>query len=424
MNIGEFASIMRVVLMLCAAGVFLSGLVKAKRARKNGRSGIGSIAVGVISAIVILAMAVYLGNTTDSGGEYIKLQHPTGVLNITYGQALDKVCGNQKWYQMTSEASNSGQAIVQMDADCNYNGAVRKITIQFNYGVRDFVEIDANTPFQITFVGFDDAEETSVSAMQDLIYEMFAHYAADNGIELDTSVKDTILYSSGWDADKITSNKMEPVETKPAKTETTEQRLPRDNAMQGEEEYDPLFEQFSEFMYQYADFSGMSEEEIQSFLEEAYAEWLYGEGYDEIVFDENLELTIQDIDDVSPTVTTPEYGEVNEEMPEGSYTDYQEWGGYYDDGWETELSFSLYSDGTQNPECGSITTFFGGMENTGKLYYLGDNAFRWESEGYDSAGLETYYVYAVYEGGEYQLMLYNSDADYEGIFTLYEQYIP
>lgn len=107
------------------------------------------------------------------------------------------------------------------------------------------------------------------------------------------------------------------------------------------------------------------------------------------------------------------------------YTDYMYWGGCYDGGWmDTELWFGLYSDGTQDPECGYITTTFRGMEDTGKLYYLGGNEFRWESEGYDSVLPVTYYVRAVYNDGSYQLDLYTSDGVYEVTFTLYEQYIP
>ncbi len=107
------------------------------------------------------------------------------------------------------------------------------------------------------------------------------------------------------------------------------------------------------------------------------------------------------------------------------YTDYMYWGGLYDGGWmDTELWFGLYSDGSQEPECGYITTTFRGMEDTGKLYYMGANEFRWESEGYDSASPETYYICAVYDGSSYQLMLYNSDGEYEVTFTLSEQYIP
>lgn len=119
-----------------------------------------------------------------------------------------------------------------------------------------------------------------------------------------------------------------------------------------------------------------------------------------------------------------------EEVPFGyegeeDYTDYIWWGGTYGDGWlDMTLTFSLYSDGTQDPECGYMTTNFRGMEHTGKLYYLGGNEFRWEDEGYESNGGATYYVRAVYNNEEYQLELYDSDGVYDVTFTLYEQYVP
>lgn len=132
---------------------------------------------------------------------------------------------------------------------------------------------------------------------------------------------------------------------------------------------------------------------------------------------------------IVPSISSNMEKETVEEIPFGyeedeNYTDYIEWGGTYDGGWlDTTLTFSLYSDGIQYPECGSITTTFRGMENYGKLYYLGRNQFQWENEGYYSS-IETYYVCAVYDNGTYQLELYNSDGTYEVTFTLYEQYIP
>lgn len=118
-----------------------------------------------------------------------------------------------------------------------------------------------------------------------------------------------------------------------------------------------------------------------------------------------------------------------EEIPFGyegeeTYTDYIEWGGIYDDGWmDTTLTFTLYSDGTEDPECGYMTICFRGMENSGRLYYLGGNGFRWEGEGYESSFSKTYYIYAVNNNGMYQLEIYNSDGTYEVTFTLYEQYV-
>lgn len=140
-------------------------------------------------------------------------------------------------------------------------------------------------------------------------------------------------------------------------------------------------------------------------------------------------FTDQDMDETVEDESNPlTYNDdlvVNEEMPVGSYTDYQEWGGDYDDGWlDTMLTFSLYSDGTQDPGCGYITTYFRGMEASGKLYYLGGNEFCWENDGYDSAPPEIYYIYAVKEGDAYRLELYNSEGEFEVTFTQYEQYIP
>lgn len=138
----------------------------------------------------------------------------------------------------------------------------------------------------------------------------------------------------------------------------------------------------------------------------------------------NLELELGDI------IFRIQDNGFTEEIPFGyegeeNYTDYIEWGGNYDGGWlDTTLTLSLYSDGTQNPECGYIRTYFRGMESSGKLYYLGGNEFRWEDEGYSSNSGETYYVCAIYNNGEYQLDLYNGDGAYEVTFTLYEQYIP
>lgn len=93
-------------------------------------------------------------------------------------------------------------------------------------------------------------------------------------------------YESSYEED----NQMEQNQTKPS-TATG----PRKFAIDGDERR-PMFQQFSALLYQYVDFSGMSDEEIQSYLEHAYTQWLSGEAYTEIVFDENYELTIQDID--------------------------------------------------------------------------------------------------------------------------------
>ena len=132
----------------------------------------------------------------------------------------------------------------------------------------------------------------------------------------------------------------------------------------------------------------------------------------------NYESKLNNNIDVFSNITVNEDNRLEE-----GYTDYREWGGSYDDGWlDTILMLSLYSDETQSPQCGSISTYFRGMETWGKLYYLGGNEFCWESEGDSST--EIYYVRAVKDGSAYQLELYNSGGEYEVTFTQYEQLIP
>lgn len=201
MNIQDSLSVIKVFLVVCAVISIVVGIVRLAGASKKGHGQwykIKTVITSVFAAVIFLIFASLLGGEMDNSGEKIKAQHPMGISDITYGQAIDKVCGNQKWSRMASQYTTSGSAIVQMDADCIYAGGNHRITIQFNYGMEDFELIDANTPFKITFVGLDGAEETPVQEMQDIIYEMFAHYADGKGMTLDESVKDYILYSEGW----------------------------------------------------------------------------------------------------------------------------------------------------------------------------------------------------------------------------------
>lgn len=209
MNIKDLGSVFNAILTVCAVASIVSGLIKLATASKKGRGKwykIKTVITSVVSAVVFLIFASLLGGEVDRSGEFIKIQHPTGIPDITYGQAIDKVCGNQEWSRVTSQYSTTGNAIVQMDAECNYADGSHRITIQFCYGIEDFERIDADTPFEISFVGLDGAEETSVSDMQNIIYEMFVHYADSNNITLDESVKDYILYSEGWGIGKESAN--------------------------------------------------------------------------------------------------------------------------------------------------------------------------------------------------------------------------
>lgn len=206
MNSGDFLGLLKVFLVVCAVASIVAGIVKLATASKKGHGKwykIKTVVTSVLSAIFFMVFVSMLGGEMDHSSAYIKAQHPVSVPYITYGQAIDRVCGNQKWSRMTSQSTTSGSAVVQMDAECMYADGKHRITIQFSYGVREFALIDAATPFEITFVGLDNAEETSVSDMQDIIYEMFVHYADNSGIVLDQTARDGILYSAGWKGARV-----------------------------------------------------------------------------------------------------------------------------------------------------------------------------------------------------------------------------
>ena len=116
-----------------------------------------------------------------------------------------------------------------------------------------------------------------------------------------------------------------------------------------------------------------------------------------------------------------------EAVTDGDYTDYLAWRGEYDNDapdylYATVLEFMLYSDGSQNPECGYITTRFRGIELKGNLYYAGGNEFMWEEE--TDTGTNVYFVYAVENNGEYQLDMYDSNGAYYMTYTMYQKAVP
>ena len=187
-----------VSIIVCAAGI-----VKLIQSKKNGEGGFRHIKTIAGSAFVVFFCVVGIKGirqAMETSGKYIEQNHPASIANITYGQAIRNVCSNIEWSRIGSESSSNKHSFVQMDADCNYGGRDRKLVIQFDYGIDDFALVDEDTPFEISFVGFDDAQNTNVSDMQDIMYSMFEFYADENGIRLDESMKEGILYTNGASA--------------------------------------------------------------------------------------------------------------------------------------------------------------------------------------------------------------------------------
>lgn len=206
MGIGELNDSFRTGLVILGIGCIIIGIIRIIRLKKQGSKWqyVKIIIASVFSAVLFFAGANGLSSELNRTGDYVKEKHPISIDNITYGQAIDAFCSNIKWSRVASEYTDGGSDVVQMDAECEYNGDKRKIVMQIHFE-RDVAVINEDTPFEIDFIGLDDAEETSIEDMEDILYEMFLSYASDHEISLDESVKYGILYSEGWNLDDVTS---------------------------------------------------------------------------------------------------------------------------------------------------------------------------------------------------------------------------
>lgn len=149
------------------------------------------------------------------------------------------------------------------------------------------------------------------------------------------------------------------------------------------------------------------------------------------VVESDKPLALQFIDDYEETIayfmiregaSGDAAGQEEWQVAEGDYTNYLSWCGEYDGGWmDTTLSFQLYTDGTQNPECGFAYQNFRGNEWKGNLYYLGENEFQWDLNDFGGQEVYTYYIFCIEANGVYQLEIRSLGED-PVIFTQYMQY--
>lgn len=188
--------LLRVAIILVAVISMILCIIKIIKGKRNGKGifyYIKNILGTCITVLFCIMFFYFSRKQMDVFGEYILQNYPSSIDFITYGDAINTVCDNIKWTTTTAEASENGLAFVQMDADYDNNNTHHKIKIQFNYGLTDFVSVDESTPFSISFVGIDDAKETEISDMQDIIYDMFEAYASSHKMEVNTSMKGGIL---------------------------------------------------------------------------------------------------------------------------------------------------------------------------------------------------------------------------------------
>ncbi len=154
MDSQSITNLFKVLLILLGIGSLIFGIVKVIMAKKKGKGILGriaTIAVSVMGAIICFFGSSTIGAEMNKTGEYILANHPASINSITYGQAIENVCGNIEWSKVTAESSSDGRAFAQMNADCKYDNEERKIVIQFDYGTKDFNAVDESTPFKIRF---------------------------------------------------------------------------------------------------------------------------------------------------------------------------------------------------------------------------------------------------------------------------------
>ncbi len=202
MDVGNFMNVMTGILVLTGIGSVIIGIIKLIKAKKQQKGTgykikviLGTVFTVIITVLFVFAMDIMLGEI----GEYPMANYPSSIENITYGQAFGIACEDVNWSGVNESASEDGNSYIQMDGKCMYGGEKHKIKVQFQYHFGTSIDsVDETTPFEISFVGLDNDIEVYKSDMEDIIYSMFKMYADKNNIPLDESVKDGILYTSGW----------------------------------------------------------------------------------------------------------------------------------------------------------------------------------------------------------------------------------
>ncbi len=199
MEISELSSLLRIGLVVMGIACIAIGAIRIMIIWKKKESKLAYIKVFVkylLCAILCFAGSHIISNEMDRTGAIVEAKHPISIDHITYGQAFDAYLTNVEWFRVSAKYTDNGKDVIQMNADCEYEGEEREITMQFRFN-GSMVTYDENTSFRISFVGFDETEEVSVADMQDIVYEMFLKYASDHDMDLDESVKYGILYSEG-----------------------------------------------------------------------------------------------------------------------------------------------------------------------------------------------------------------------------------
>lgn len=162
---------------------------------------ITTIVESIIVTIIACAIPIAYEKTANDLSSDTMISAPASIPNITYGQAIEAACTDVNWGYFNSFSNKDGQhLIVEVNAKYTYRDVENDITIQFNYpdSYAPISDIDVNSPMEISFLGFGKSKEEQTSTMKEILFTMFQKYASQNGITLDETQKEDILYNQAY----------------------------------------------------------------------------------------------------------------------------------------------------------------------------------------------------------------------------------
>ena len=193
---------LKILLWLLPIGLTIFGIVLVVN-RIRSHSSLFRIIIAIIEAIVFIwigcMVPIVYTNNVEKTSSASMISAPASIPNITYGQAIEAACTAVKWdYFVTNDVGDC--LIVEMNGKYQYKNVNNDIVIQFQYpdeypGTSD---IKTSSPMEICFLGFGDSQREAESTMKEILFLMFQKYATQNGITLDESQKEDILYNQAY----------------------------------------------------------------------------------------------------------------------------------------------------------------------------------------------------------------------------------
>ena len=213
---------LKILLWILPIGLTIFGIVLVVN-RIRSHSSLFRIIIAIIEAIVFIwigcMVPIVYTNNVEKTSSASMISAPASIPNITYGQAIEAACTDVKWdYFVTNDVGDC--LIVEMNGKYQYKNVNNDIVIQFEYpdeypGTSD---IKTSSPMEICFLGFGDSQREAESTMKEILFLMFQKYATQNGITLDESQKEDILYNQAY-KDKYEKNSSKEATATPEVTE-------------------------------------------------------------------------------------------------------------------------------------------------------------------------------------------------------------